>query len=593
MTLQQTLAFAVIIGMMALFVWGRLRYDLVAVLTLLVAIAVGIVPYDKAFSGFSDDIVIIVASALLVSGAVARSGLIERVLRRFSPQLKSTNSQVLVLTGSVTVLSAFVKNIGALAMLMPVAFQLARRHNKPVSALLMPMSFGALLGGIVTLVGTSPNIIVSRVREDIFGQPFGMFDFTPVGAGIAIAGLIFLALGWRLLPRGRKGTASIDAAFNIEGYTTEVAVPKDSPVVGMTVRELEKAGEDEIEVITLVRSGLRRYEPGDGITLKADDILILQGEPAALERVVALEKLKLARDDVKHQVDTPTDEIGIMEAVVTGDSEVVDRSPSQLKLYDRFDVNLLAVSRAGRRITHRLRSVKLRVGDIIVLRGNLSTMPEALGTLRLLPLAQRDLSIGRSSSALPLIILAAAMIAVAFHVIPVAIAFFGAAVLLLLFKTLTLREAYDLIEWPILVMLAALIPVSDALRTTGGTDLIAGWLAVVAAHLPAAGALALMLVGAMAVTPFLNNAATVLMVAPIAASFAKGLGLNPDPFLMAVAIGAACDFLTPIGHQCNTLVMGPGGYRFGDYARLGLPLSLIVVVVGVPLIALIWPLAAR
>ena len=591
MTLPQAYAFAIVVAMMVLFVWGRLRYDLVAALALLAAIVTGIVPHDKAFSGFSDDIIIIVASALIVSAAVARSGVFETALRHVSPYLTTTTAQVAALAGTVTVLSAFVKNIGALAMLMPVAFQLARRNNKPVSALLMPMSFAALLGGIVTLVGTSPNVIVSRVREEIVGEPFKMFDFAPVGAGIALAGLIFLALGWRLLPRGRKGTVSMEAAFNIEGYTTEVLIPEDSPIVGKTVRALEEAGEDEVEVISLMRGRDRRNGPSGKTTLKADDIVILQGEPEALERVVGLEKLKLTRDDKSHALDSPTDEIGVMEAVVTADSELIDRTPMQARLYDRHDVNLLAVSRAGRRITQRLRSVKLKAGDVIVLQGNLTTMPETLGTLRLLPLAERDLAIGRGRrSLLPVIVLALAMLLVAFDRVPIALAFFGAAVILLLLRSLTLREAYDSIEWPILVLIGALIPVSDALRTTGGTDLIAGWLAVVAQYLPALGTLALIMVAAMAITPFLNNAATVLVVAPIAASFAKSLGYNPDPFLMAVAIGAACDFLTPIGHQCNTLVMGPGGYRFGDYWKLGLPLSIIVVVVGTALIPWVWPL---
>jgi di/tricarboxylate transporter len=592
MTLQQSLAFAIVGGMMVLFVWGRLRYDMVALLTLLTAIAAGIVPYDKAFSGFSDDIVIIVASALLVSAAVARSGVIERMLRRYGSHLTRTGTQVIALSGSVAVLSAFVKNIGALAMLMPVAFQLARRNNKPVSALLMPMSFAALLGGIVTLVGTSPNVIVSRVREEIVGEPFKMFDFTPVGAGIAVAGLTFLALGWRLIPRGRKGATPIDAAFNLEGYTTEAVIPAESPIAGKTVRALAEAGENEIEVVTLMRGRDRRNDPNGNTALKAGDIVILQGEPAALERVVGLEKLKLTRDEKGQKIDAPSDDIGVMEAVVTADSELIDRTPMQARLHERYDVNLLAVSRAGQRITQRLRSVKLRAGDVIVLQGNLSTMPEALGALRLLPLAERDLAIGRGRrSLLPLLVLTAAMLLVAFDKLPIAIAFFGAAVLLLLLRSLTLREAYDSIEWPILIMLGALIPVSDALRATGGTDLIAGWLAAVAQHLPALGTLALIMVAAMAVTPFLNNAATVLVVAPIAASFAKNLGYSPDPFLMAVAIGAACDFLTPIGHQCNTLVMGPGGYRFGDYWRLGLPLSIIVVIVGTALIPLVWPLA--
>jgi di/tricarboxylate transporter len=592
MTLQQAIAFAIVAGMMAMFFWGKLRYDLVAVLTLLIAIAAGIVPHEKAFSGFSDDIVIIVASALVVSAAVARSGVIERIVHRVDSFLTQTGRQVVVLSSAVAVLSAFVKNIGALAMLMPVAFQLARKHGTPVSALLMPMSFAALLGGIVTLIGTSPNIIVSRVREQELGTPFQMFDFTLVGVGIALAGLLFLSFGWRLLPTGRKGAASIDAAFNLEGYTTEVVIPEKASVAGKTVKDLENFGENEIEVVTILRTGSQRhYAPRGSVALKAGDILILQGEPSALEKVVNGAGLKLSRDHAEHSEDTPTDDIGVMEAVITPESELVDRSPLQARLFDRFDINLLAVSRRGKRITGRLRTTALRAGDVVVLRGNLATLPETIGFLQLLPLAQRKVGIGANrTSLLPLVILLSAMALVALHLVPVPIAFFGAAVFVLIVKALTLREAYDAIEWPILIMLGALIPVSDSLRSTGGTDLIAAWLSAVTTGLPALGTLALMIIVSMAVTPFLNNAATVLVVAPIAVGFAKNLGLSPDPFLMAVAIGAACDFLTPIGHQCNTLVMGPGGYRFGDYWRLGLPLSVIVVVVGTLLIPLVWPL---
>ncbi len=590
MTLDQALAFAIVIAMMVLFIWGRLRYDVVALLALLAAITAGIVPPDKAFSGFSDDIVIIVASALLVSAAVGRSGVIERVVRRLGPYLTDVTRQVAALTGSVTILAAFVKNIGALAMLMPVAFQFGRRTGTSPSSLLMPMSFGALLGGIITLIGTSPNIIVSRVREQILGEPFHMFDFAPVGATLACLGFLFLIFGWRLLPTNRKGAVSMDAAFKLEGYTTEVTVPADSPAADITVKALEDLGEGEVEVIAVIRGPKRRFDPAGNSIIKADDVLILRGEPSALERIVALEKLTLIRDEDSKERDTPSDDVGIMEAVITPDSQLIGYSVGQLRLADRHAINLLAVSRTGRRIANRLRTVKLRAGDVVVLQGNLKTMPETLGELHLLPLAERDLRIGRRGSLVPLGVLAAAMGLVAANLVPVAVAFFGAAVLLLLFRSLSLSEAYDAIEWPILVMLGALIPVSDALRTTGGTDLIATWLSETASSLPAFGALLLLMAAAMAVTPFLNNAATVLIMAPIAASFAAGLGYNPDPFLMAVAIGAACDFLTPIGHQCNTLVMGPGGYRFSDYWRLGLPLSILVLLAGTPLTLYFWPI---
>ncbi|MYZ46690.1 SLC13 family permease [Propylenella binzhouense] len=595
MTLPQIFAFAIVLGMMALFAWGRIRYDLVALLALLAGLLTGIVPAEKAFTGFGDDIVIIVASALLVSAAVARSGVIEDLLRKVSPYLTSTRMMVVVLAGTVTALSGFVKNIGALAMLMPVAFQLARRRDTSPSYLLMPMAFGSLLGGLVTLVGTSPNIIVARMRGDILGEPFHMFDFAPVGIGLSVAGLVFLAFGYRLLPANRKGAASLDSAINLEGYITEVRVPEDSPIVGQTVGDLETLADKEVEVSTIIRERFRRYAPSANWTLHAGDLLLLQGEPDALERAVAQAKLRLAAaDEEPDLLDSDADNIGVVEAVVTGDSELVDRSPAGTALTARYQVRLLAVSRSGERITSRLRTVRFRPGDVIVLQGDLGTLPDVLAELRCLPLAEREIRLGKTRKGyVPISILAVAMLLVAFGLVPVASAFFGASVIILLVRALSLKEAYEVIDWPILVLIGALIPVSDAMRTTGATDLIAGWLSIAAGALPPHGALALILVTAMAVTPFLNNAATVLVMAPIGAQLAHQLGYRPDAFLMAVAIGAGCDFLTPIGHQCNTLVMGAGGYRFGDYWKLGLPLSIMVVIIGVPLIAFFWPLAPR
>ncbi|HRF08309.1 MAG TPA: SLC13 family permease [Xanthobacteraceae bacterium] len=594
MTWQQGAAFGLIGLMMAAFVWGKFRYDLVAMVALLTAVLIGIVPADKAFSGFSDDIIAIVASALVVSTAVARSGIVERMLKPLAPWLTNTSIQVVVLSGTVAALSGFVKNIGALAMLMPVAFALARKNETSPSVFLMPMAFGSLLGGIVTLVGTSPNILVSRVRQEITGEPFSMFDFTPVGVILAAAGIVFLAFGWRLLPKNRKGAASIEAAFNLEGYTTEAVVQAGTDTVGKTVGQLEKLSGQDVEVLMLVRKGGRRYAPTEKTELRAGDVLLLEGEPDALERIVADAKLTLATASSrksKKETDTPADDMGVMEAVVTADSQLVGSNAQQSKLYHKHGVTLIAVSRAGARVTSQLRALRLRAGDVVVLRGNLNDMPEVLGELGMLPLAERSVPLGSTRrSIMPVVVLAAAMLLVAFGYLPIAIAFFGTAVVLLLIRSITLKEAYAAVEWPILILIGSLIPVSDALRSTGGTEVIASLLSQTGDYLNGYAALLLIMAAAMAVTPFLNNAATVLVMGPIAAAFATKLGYRPDPFLMAVAIGAACDFLTPIGHQSNTLVMGPGGYRFGDYWRLGLPLSILVLALGVPLIALFWPL---
>ncbi len=598
MTLDQALAFGLIGTTIGLFVWGRLPYDLVALLSLLAGVVLGVVPAKKAFEGFADDVVVIVATALLVSSAVARSGAVETAMRPLLRHLRGTAAQVSVLSGMVLVLSAFTKNIGALAIFMPVAFQLSRRTGTSPSSLLMPMAFASLIGGLITLIGTSPNIIVSRLREEITGQPFAMFDFAPVGLGVAFAGWAILSLGWRLLPQNRRGSASMDAALNIEGYTTEAALPSGSPVAGRTVAELEALGEGGVTVATIIRERFRRYTPRPDWVLRPDDVLLLQGEAEDLDRVVARAGLRLAGEQAKQPAAAVSaggggedEEESVVEGVVTADSPLIGRTPAQMDLHRRFDVSLLAVSRSGQPVGQRLNAVRLRAGDVVLLKGASGALPGALAELRVLPLSQRDIALGRNRrSLLPVLVLGAAMVLLALHLVPVAVAFFGAAVLLLLLRAMTMREAYGTVEWSVLILLGALIPVSEAIRTTGGTDLIAGWLSGAVEALPPTAAVALIMVAAMGVTPFLNNAATVLMLAPIAGSLAKQLGLNPDAFLMAVAIGAACDFLTPIGHQCNTLVMGPGGYRFGDYWRLGLPLSITVVLVGVPLIALFWPL---
>lgn len=591
MTLDQTLSVTVISLMMALFVWGRLRYDVVAALALLAALACGLVPAKEAFKGFSDDIVIIVGSALVVSAAVARSGIIERGLSHVAPFVRSTQMQVTLLVFCVAVMSAIIKNIGALAMMLPIAYQLARRSGKSPSIFLMPMAFASLLGGIVTLVGTSPNIIVARVREELTGHPFEMFDFAPVGLGLALAGCLFLCIGYRLLPGDRQGAASLEQALDISDYVTEVRVPLRSALVGKTISELKAMAEGEVDVVAILRSKTRLSAPFPDASLRPNDILLLRGEPKALERVVAQGRLELDADQRPTHSTGTLDQIAVSEAIIGPTSLLVGRSVGEVELHERYRVNLLAVSRSGERFKERLRSITLRTGDVVVLQGDERFLPERLRELGLMPLAERTLALGSIRRGWTTgAILLATVVAIALNLLPVSIAFFAAAALLVAFRAISPREAYDSIEWPILVMLAALIPVSDTLRSTGTTDLFAGWLASLGMILPGWGALALILVAAMAVTPFLNNAATVLVMAPIGASFAKNLGYNPDPFLMAVAIGAACDFLTPIGHQCNTLVMGPGGYRFGDYARLGTPLSLLIILLGVPLIMLFWPL---
>jgi di/tricarboxylate transporter len=588
MTLEQTFAFVVIGLMMAAFIWGRFRYDLVACCSLLLALALGIVPFDKAFSGFSDDIVIIVGSALMVSAAVARSGIVNLAVKRFFPNLTSKQSQLALLLVSVAVLSAFIKNIGALAIMMPLAFQFAKKSGTPPSKFLMPMAFAALLGGLMTQIGTSPNIVVSRLRQEITGESFTMFDFTPVGALLTVCGILFMLFFNRIVPERTNSNASIEESLEASAYSSDATVEEGSPSVGKSLNEILKNGDGEVIATAIIR-GHVHITPLPDVRLMVNDTILMEGTAGALDKVVSATGLTLSGKPIRAGRGE-AGEISAIEAVVGNDSRLIDISARSIALFHSYGINLLAVSRQGQRLREKLSEVRLRPGDMIVLQGNTRTLPTLLPELGLLPLAQREILLGAPRRAIiPVLILIAAMASTALGFVPVATGFFAAAVAMVLFKAVPLRDAYTALDGPILVMLAALIPVSDSLRTTGASELIASWLGDVAAHLPPFGALALILLTAMAVTPFLNNAATVLVMAPIAASFASALGYKPEAFLMAVAIGAGCDFLTPVGHQCNTLVMGPGGYKFADYPRVGLPLSLLIVLVSVPALLAVWP----
>jgi di/tricarboxylate transporter len=588
MNTQQILAFSVIGLMMAVFIWDRFRYDVVACCALVLAVALGVVPTDKAFSGFSDDIVIIVGSALVVSAGVARSGLVDMAIKKFFPNLDTLHTQLALLMIVVAVLSAFIKNIGALAIMMPVAFQFAKKSGASPSKYLMPMSFAALLGGLMTQIGTSPNIVVSRIREQLTGQSFTMFDFTPMGVILCVVGITFLLFFHWLVPSRTKENNSLEEAVEISNYTSEVTITAQSTMLEKTVGELLKIGDGEV-IANAVLRGPSRMAPFPDLTLRENDIVLLEGPSKALDRIVSGAKLQLSGKPLMENGQAQADVVSI-EAIITQESSLRGLSAKDLSLSYTRGVNLLAISRHGERLKERLGTLTLMAGDVIVLQGSRKKLPTVMQDFALLPLAQREVLLGtRRRAFIPLIILALAMATTAVGIAPVPVAFFAAALGMVVFRCIPLTDIYKSVDGPILIMLAALIPVSDSLRTTGGSELIAGWLGEAAANLPAWGALGLILVTAMAVTPFLNNAATVLVMGPIAASFATNLGFRPEAFLMAVAIGAGSDFLTPVGHQCNTLVFGPGGYKFSDYPRLGLPLSFLIIIVSIPALLYVWP----
>lgn len=591
LTPDQAAAIAIVVIMLGVFVWDRWRYDLVAVGALLAAIGVGIVPQDKAFVGFSDQVIVVMASVLVVSKAIARSGVLDRLVRRLMKGVDSPSSQIGLLSLSVGLLSAFVKNVGTLGIFMPIAIQIARRSKQSPSIYLMPLAFASLIGGTITQIGTSPNLLISTVREDLTGEGFSVFDYAWVGLPLTLLCVAFLTIGWRVLPRDRQGTAMADERFSIEDYTTELVVGQSSPLVGKTVGDLEHAGTGDAVVVAVMREGGHNYIPNPNWPLFAGDIVTIQAEPATIKELVEESRLDLAHARQLTKANGERDELSTVEVIVTADSPIVGHTPRSLSLRQRYDVNLLAVSRAGSHRAARLQSHTFAVGDVIVLQGWEKGMQQTMADLGLLPLADRSLGLGQPTRGLvALAVLAVAMVLITFKLVTVAVGFFAAAAIVMISRQIPMKDAYEAIEGPVIVLLACLIPIAHSLQATGVTDIIGHQLAAIGSQVPGYIAVGMMLAVAMMLTPLLNNAAAVLMLGPVAGVVAKSLNYNPDAFLMAVALGCACDFLTPIGHQNNLLVMGPGGYRFNDYWRLGAPLSLIVLLVGTPLLIVFWPL---
>ena len=590
MTGEQTFVFAVLGIAFGLFVWGRWRYDLVAVLALLALVGARIIPAEGAFDGFGHPAVITVAAVLVLSRALRNSGLVDLVARPISRIARNQYLHVTSLTGLVAVLSAFMNNVGALALLMPVALKTALENNRSPSMVLMPLAFGSILGGLMTMIGTPPNIIVAAYREQITGTPFGMFDFSPVGVSVALVGVAFVSLlGWRFMPR-RQGPSARERLFRIEEYMTEARVTNASTVVGLSLRELENLGGGEVAVAGLIRGEVRRLVPSKLEHLRAGDVVILQVEPSRLASLITQTKMELVGEKQLDADALKSDEVSLIEAVVMPGSPLEGRTPYTLHGRTQWAVNLLAVARQDEPIHERLDEVRFRIGDVLLLQGDAQTLPDAVTAAGCLPLAERGLERGRPNRvALSVAVFSAAVLLMAFGAVSAPIAFVGAAAGMVVLNLISLREVYESIDWSVIVLLAAMIPVGDALRTTDVTGVVAEWVVVLGGSLPMWGILVLILVVTMALTSVINNAATAVVMAPIAASVAGHLGANPDPFLMAVAIGASSAFLTPIGHQSNTLVLGPGGYKFGDYWQMGLPLQILIVAVAVPLLVTVWP----
>ncbi len=590
MTSDQLILFTLLFFVFVFLIWGRWRYDLVAFVALLIALLTGVVPKEQAFSGFGHPATVIIALVLIISRGLSNSGAIELVARHLVDASRRLATHITIMSGLAAALSALMNNVAALALLMPVDMQAAKKAGRSPSLSLMPLSFASILGGMITLIGTPPNIVIAEFRGAALGEPYRMFDFAPVGLACAVVGVAYVALiGWRLLPGERKASDAGKELFDLADYIAEVRVPEGSVIIGKRVRELDAlAAKSDIEIVGLSRKGRRLPGLARIAEIKAGDVLVIEASPDSLEEALGALGLEYVG---RGEGQLGDDDLVLTEVVVQETSRLAERSAMSLRLLYRYRVALVGVSRQGRRFRENVRKLDLQPGDVLLVLGSEERLADVTGRLGLLPLADRGQRvIQRDKVWWAVGIFATAIIVASFGLVYLPIALGCATALYVLLNIVPIRDVYTSIEWPVIVLLGAMIPIGSALQSTGGTALIAGGIVDLSAGYSPVVVLTLLIIVTMTLSDVMNNTATAVIAAPIALEIATRLEVNPDPFLMGVAVAASCAFLTPIGHKNNTLIMGPGGYRFGDYWRMGLPLEILIIAVSVPAIITFWPM---
>ncbi len=593
MTNEQFILFSLFGAVFAMLLWGRFRYDLIAFSALMAGVVLGVVPSSAAFAGFGHPATLVVALVLVVSAGLVRSGAVFLITRTLVDSSRSLGGHTALMGGIGGVLSAFMNNVAALALLMPVDIQTARKAKRAASLSLMPLSFATILGGMVTMIGTPPNIIIATFREQALGEPFSMFDFAPVGGVTALAGLIFVAvIGWRLIPVHAEDLADADPMADLAQYIAELTVPEGSKLIGQRLGELNATAEkNDVAVLGLVRDGKRRYGSQRNTSLRAGDALVLEAAPDALDEFRSALSLDFADSARQDRLRADGDGLSAIEVVVTDGSRLNGRTAHAIGLSWRQNTVLMGISRQGRRISKHVRRTPLRAGDILLLLVPLDRSADVVEWLGCLPLADRGLTVTENSKVwLAIGLFAAAVLGASLGLIYLPVALGLVVVAYVLARIVPISDIYNHIEWPVVVLLGSMIPLGAALETSGGTELIAGTIVTLTQGLPVWIILTVLMVVTMTLSDLLNNTATTIVAAPVAIQLAQTLNVSPDPFLMAVAVAASCAFLTPIGHKNNTLILGPGGYRFGDYWPMGLPLEILVVAVSIPAILVFWPL---
>ena len=584
---QSILSIAIII-LLGFFIWSKYRYDALAAGALVILIILGVIPANQAFDGFAHPAVITVALVLIISQGLKNSGLTGLVGKLIGGRSFTKFQFLICLLFIAAVLSSFINNIGALAILLPITLNICQKMGWHPSRFLMPLAFACILGGMNTTIGTPPNIIISEYKSTISEAGFNFFDFSYVGLSITVLSIIFIAVIGNRLIRLRDDATSGSSLIDLKGYLFEVEVNESSSAIGMTLSAFKKEAGEDTEVLGIVNENGGVKKVKNNLRIKAGQILVIKTPPDDISSILNVFDFSIPKE--LHSFED--DDLEEIEAMITPGSRLIGRK------YDFFlklayeELNLLGLWRKGAKYRTRLTRETFKAGDVLLL--GIRDLDEEDVTnkikhLGLMPLMQRELQTIPSRSRLlkGIVFFLISIILVTFNILPTAAAFL---LCVLGFARIRIIDSnfYRDIDWPIIIMLAAMIPIGTALQTTGLSDIISTSISNIAGDMSLFWLLFVILVITMATTDIINNAATAVIMAPISAGIGMQLGYDIEPFLMVVAVGASCAFLTPIGHQCNTVVMGPGNYKFTDYWRLGLPLDVLIIAVSIPMILFVW-----
>ena len=585
---DQIIILGLLILMVGLFIWGRWRYDAISLGVLSVFVLLGYIQPEEAFNGFSHPAVITVALVLLISKGLERSGFISVIGRKLQAYANSEIQFMISITFFAAILSSFMNNIGAMAMLLPITLGICQKMNWNPSKFLIPLSFASILGGMNTKIGTPPNIIISEFRNDFADKDFAFFDFAFAGVPVSILGILFIALiGWRLIKK-RPINSENNPLIELEDYLVEMVITENSKLIEKRALDFRQELDTDTALMGQIDENGKKIEIHGNQKLYEGQILIMKINPdmvADIQQEFGL--------DIDSENDlTSIEDLGGIEAIIVPKSRLIGRKYQYFKRLIGRDLSLLGLWRRGLKFRFRLSNEIFKVGDVLLIanRGEKNNISEKLELAGLMPLWQREFDVARDPTKIFIAfgLFAICLLLVIFNYVPIVVAFLICVIGFVSSKLLTGEGIYRHIDWPVVILLAAMIPIGNTLISYGITDSVSSYLAGLSSTVDYVWLVVLIMIITMFLSDIINNAATAVIMAPLAVSLADKINQPIEPFLMSVAIGASCAFLSPIGHQCNTLVMAPGNYKFGDYWKVGLPLEILIILISVPAIIFYW-----